>query len=282
MNIKYVFLISIFFISCSNQMKNMSNQTIDIKLIQSWQQEKRPSDVVADQSNQKWLVLGARDKYWEHSAEGETKEKATSVELYRAERSSEGFYVLTYNTTTRENEAWIVASLDLENKTKLELNDPADIAYSVATKQLYSTTHSKRIMVYNDATKTSSPVLENQVAAECLASANGRFLALRDTDGNFAVVDLETNTIVLEQKAEAGKYYDLVGATNSGQLILCSQFVERKNQGKSRSKNQILSIAKGAAAEVVLEAEIAWARMSGKNLITWGGDTLSVYEVTNF
>ena len=115
-----------------------------------------------------------------------------------------------------------------------------------------------------------------------MASANGRFLALRDTDGNFAVVDLETNTIVLEQKAEAGKYYDLVGATNSGQLILCSQFVERKNQGKSRSKNQILSIAKGAAAEVVLEAEIAWARMSGKNLITWGGDTLSVYEMTNF
>lgn len=268
---KKIFLYCFFIISCTtNKPENMQNLTLDITPTSKWacSQNYTPSDIIQI-STTEWAVLNSQNYYLLLKEASEILQNTVAGvgELVRLEKMNDVYIAVNYDATSRTNKAWTNASISLEGKQDLNLDDPADILYSELTKKLYWIHSSRALFVYDFETKNSTPFLSNQTASDFSISKNGMYLATQDSDENISVISLKNNEIVQKYSSKEGQTNSLVGVTNEGKVLVVNLHVAEKNSSKT-FKNQV-TMLDGTNENPVLSINSGWARLVGTNLIAW-------------
>lgn len=248
----------------------MQNLTLDITPTSKWacSQNYTPSDIIQI-STTEWAVLNSQNYYLLLKEASEILQNTVAGvgELVRLEKMNDVYIAVNYDATSRTNKAWTNASISLEGKQDLNLDDPADILYSELTKKLYWIHSSRALFVYDFETKNSTPFLSNQTASDFSISKNGMYLATQDSDENISVISLKNNEIVQKYSSKEGQTNSLVGVTNEGKVLVVNLHVAEKNSSKT-FKNQV-TMLDGTNENPVLSINSGWARLVGTNLIAW-------------
>lgn len=273
----YLFVLNIIFIGCSNYNTNMSNINSNIKIVNSWDLPTMPSDIVSSKDS-KWTIYYSSKEYMQVNRSNAQVEKSiANEEMYKVEKSSNGYLIITYDATNRLNKTWATAELDLVSKEILPIEDATDIAYSAMNKQIYWLTQSRKIMQYDPVSKQSKAFLSNYSVSDFAISANGKFLVVQDTDSNLLVFDIEADKIVLEKKSVPEEYFRIAGVTDMGKMVLLHSTVARKNSSKNPDNTIVLQDKNHS--EILLKGSFSWAKLLSNNLAIWDGEKVKIYDL---
>jgi hypothetical protein len=271
---KYLPLILLLLSCTAPQVENSSNSKLETKISSKWTcpTSFNPNHAV-QVSESEWWLTGSKDYYLSinKSTSKPTENKVGNFDdIVQIVKKGETYLILTYNSSTRMNEAWM--SKDMNSMELLNIEDAAAVYYSEKQNKLYWIHASRNLFSYDFESNESTPFFKDYRSSAAAMDVEGNYLGIEDTEGNIYVINLENQEILEQLDSKAGVMRKLLGVSKDGAAMFVKLQVAEKNASGESSKNEFV-LFKNGESNVFLRADAGWAFLYEDNLMILDKET---------